>query len=346
MQPGEWRSLADKTHWPGKSDSRTFKNFQYLENADGMGWTQQLVHHKGKLMMCLMRSSNNPIELLLMEANGEFRIDKGPTHYPDGTEIFAGDRRPYGWDAGGGRRPFNRLMQDERYLYFAPKAAKVDMGFMMRTPLDNPGVFERYGIPIGDDQMDTTGNFAMTYVPDWGRFYAFTPGGKLWTWAHGEPKWALIQRFPKSYRPSGYAGIVLWNPIKKELIVGGGQEFGGSPDTGQMVGRITAPMGPLELLPPMEKPDGSKFVYTAAQNKLIPNPVDGSYLHIDTEKRMYRNATIHGRYELVEGLGKAEGYPLGNWEMYAPFHVIPGTEVIAFLTHIKGLVLYRPKAVY
>jgi len=339
MQPGEWRKLADLTEWPGKAGGKSFKGFQIVypidpegtTQADGMGWTQNLVYHEGRLLLLLMRSDHLMRAIIGMEPNGQWwRIDL-----------------PEGFDKGG-RRPFNRLTQDDTYLYFAPKDARTEMGYFIRTPLDNPGVFERYGVPIGDDQMDSTGNFSVTYVPDWGRFYAYTPGGKLWTWTHGESAWTRLGTTPvgeDGLRATGYAGLVMWNDIRKELILVGGQTFGDAPASGHHVARLTEPMGEIQELPNMLKPDGSPLVYTAAENKLIVNPTDGSYIHIDRQKIIYRNSTVGGTYEVYDTIGKEDGWPLGNYELYAPYHVIPHTDVIVFVSHIAGVVLHRLKPI-
>ena len=327
MHPGEWRNLAGLTTWPGKDGGRKFKSFQYVYNgstgADGMGWTQDLVYDNGRLMLVLNRSG---IQRALIGMNSDgawWRLDE-----PEGF-------------VGTDRRPFNKLMQDDEYLYFTPNGCKECMGYFIRTPLDNPGVFEDYGIPIGDDQMDSVGNFAAEYVPEWDRFYAYTPGGKLWTWTHGETEWTLLDRF--RYDLSGYAGVLVWNPVKKELIVAGGQVFGESENLGAGVARITEPMGKMELLPDMEYPDGSPLYYTAAQSRLIVDPRDGSYIQIANNKNIYRNDEAGGTYEYYDSVDQAHGWQLGNYELYTPYAFVPGTDVIVFVSHIRGVVLYRLK---
>ena len=330
MQPGEWRNLSGKTTWPGKAEGRSFKAFQVVGNrdgsrggADGMGWTQDLVYHDGELMLLLMRDSFEHAFIHMASDGTWSRIDD-----------------PTGFEKGG-RRPFNRLMQDDQYLYFAPRDAKVEMGYMIRTPLESPGVFERYGVPIGDDQMDSTGNFAMEYVPEWGRFYAYTPGAKLWTWSHGEPEWTLLARPPRQLRASGYAGLVHWNPLKQELLAVGGQDFGNGETTGHRLFRITEPFGEAEVLSPMFKPTGEPLVYTAAQSKFIVDPRDGTYWKIHPDKSIWRNETAGGQWRQVGSVGYDEDYPLSPWELYAPYAFVPGTDVIVFVSHIEGVVLYR-----
>lgn len=327
MQPGEWRNLAHLTTWPGKDEGRTFKSFQTVNfggsSADGMGWTQPLVYHNGELMCILGRDSSLAV-LMQMDARGVFQRHE---------DVWGG--RPVG------RRPFNRLAQDDTHLYFPPRDSKTVMGYFMRAPLDSPSAFERYGVSIGDDQMDSVGNFAATYVPEWGRFYAYTPGGKIWSWTHGETEWHRHGVMPRNAAGgvlSGYAGLLLWNPIKKELVIAGGQVFGANANTHHMVYRLTEPMGVPELLEDRRYPDGSLMPYRTSIEKLIVDPRDGSYLML-SDNVMYRSETAGGTYALHEDL---TGFrPFGPWEAYCPYAVIPGTDVIAFTSHISGLVLHR-----
>lgn len=332
LEPGEWRNIAHLTTWPGKGDGVSFKDFQYVTSidgsdggADGMGWTQDLVYHEGKLMLLLMRDRFQRA-LMVMEPDGEWWRRN----------------QPEGFDRGG-RRPFNRLTSDGEYLYFFPRhPSRPEMGYMIRTPLDNPGKFERYGIGFGDDQIDTVGSFAATYVAEWDRFFAFTSGGKIWSWSHGERLWFYHGRTPvdeAGARASGYAGVIVYNPVKDELIVMGGQSFGDSPTAGHKVVRLTAPRGDIEPLPDMKKPDGSKLVYTSAQNKLIVDPRDGSYLQLDRKGIMYRNDSAGGTWSVYEDLRDSK--PFGRYELYAPYAHIPGTDVIVFVSHIRGVVLHR-----
>lgn len=333
LQPGEWRNLAHLTTWEGKDRGVSFKGFQTVRRmdgvkggADGMGWTQALVYHRGRLMLLLMRDAFERA-LLVMEPDGRFlRIDQPP-----------------GFDQKSHRRPFNKLTQDDRYLYFSPNIGRDKLGQMIRTPLDDPGVFEPFGIPIGDSQI--LGQFAATYVPEWKRFYAYTPGGKIWSWAPGEAAWRQHARLPadeNGYRLSGYAGLLLWNPVRRELVIAGGQTFGNSPQTSHKVYRITSPDGAPEMLPDRRFPDGSLMPWGSGSSRMLADPRDGSYLLL-TPEFIYRHGCAGGRFELYEDL--RETRPFGNYEAYTPLAVIPGTDVVVFLSHIKGLVLHRLRPV-
>ena len=338
MAPGEWRNLAHLTTWPGKDEGVSFKSFQYVGpinggsgGADGMGWTQQLVEHDGKLMMVLSRSQFERA-LMVMEADGRFwRINQ-----PEGFDSNAGHP--------GGRRPFNRLTQDEDYLYFAPSdSPRTEMGWLIRTPLDSPGVFERVGPPFRDTQVDGVGSFAITYVKEWGRFYAYTPGGKIWSRAPEETEWHLHERLPRNddgRRLSGYAGLLLWNSVKRELAIVGGQNFGSSPRTSYMQYRLTEPFGAPELMADRVGPDGERMLWGSGSSKLIVDPRDGGYLFLKSNV-LYRAPDLASPYTVYEDL--TGSLPFGRYEPYCPFALIPGTDVIAFISHIRGLVLHRLK---
>lgn len=331
LQPGEWRNLADLTRWPGKEDGVSFKDFQYLREidggpngADGMGWTQNLVYHRGKLMMLLMRDHLERA-LMVMEADGRFwRLNQ-----------------PEGFDQKSHRRPFNKLTQDGRYLYYSPNIGQENLGRMIRTPLDAPGRFELYGLPIRDRNM--IGQFAATYVPEWGRFYAYTPGGKLWSWADGEPDWTHhgdLPRDDQGLRLSGYAGLLLWNPVRRELAIVGGQQFGRHTPSSHKVYRITAPLGAPEMLEDRRFPDGRPMPWGSGSSKMVVDPRDGSYLVLRGGV-LYRSPCAGGRFEEYEDL--RETRPFGTYEPYVPLTNLPGTDVVILLSHIRGLILHRLK---
>ncbi|WP_339379906.1 hypothetical protein [Azoarcus taiwanensis] len=338
MAPGEWRNLAHLTTWPGKDEGVSFKSFQYVVpidgesgGADGMGWTQQLVEHDGKLMMILSRSQFERA-LMVMEADGRFwRINQ-----PEGFDSNAGHP--------GGRRPFNRLTKDDDYLYFAPSdSPRTEMGWFIRTPLDNPGVFERVGPSFGDTQVDGVGSFAITYVQEWGRFYAYTPGGKIWSRAPEDNEWHLHERLPRNddgRRLSGYAGLLLWNSVKRELAIVGGQNFGSRLRTSYMQYRMTEPFGAPELMADRVGPDGERMLWGSGSSKLIVDPRDGSYLFLKSNV-LYRAPDLASPYTVYEDL--TGSLPFGRYEPYCPFALVPGTDVIAFISHTQGLVLHRLK---
>lgn len=328
LAPGEWRRVA--TTWPGKDTGRTFKQFQTVStpgggSADGMGWTERLVEHQGELLLPLMRDAFNKA-LAVMDAQGNWKRIEAPA----------------GWSARKERRPFNRWFRDERYAYFSPSDSKTAMGYFLRTPLEDPGVFERYGIPIGDDQMDTVGNFSTCLAHEWGRFFAYTPGGKLYSWADGETAWRdHFSHIPKGERNSGYAGTVIWNPVKREIITIGGQTFGANPDPSYRVLRLTAPDGKAEIFDATFE-DGTPIpAITAGSSRFIVHPVTGEYLMLYRSGVMYRSDdAVH--WTVYEDLTALK--PWGAWEQYCPWVHLSGTpDVLVMVSHIMGVWLHRLK---
>ena len=55
----------------------------------------------------------------------------------------------------------------------------------------------------------------------------------------------------------------------------------------------------------------------------------------------YRNQCAGGTFSIYEDV--RESQPFGRYETYAPVVLVPGTDVVVFLSHIRGLVLHRLK---
>lgn len=322
LAPGEWRRVDTKL----VDESTTFKGMQTVSavppatgSADGMGWTEDLVEYKGTLMLPLMRDTFAKA-LIIMDARGQWvRINTPP-----------------GLNATTQRRPFNRWFRDEVYAYFA-----LSYGEIQRTPLDNPGQFETFGVPIGDGQMDWVGNYAACVAK--GRFWAYTPGGKLRSWAHGEPGWTDIHtHMAKSERPSGYAGSLQYNPVKNEIFAIGGQYFGANPDISYRGWRAdpddhAKPATYFEA----RLEDGTPIAgLTSAQTRLLYHARTGEYLMLHHDGRMYRSETgeVWRPYEDLTTLK-----PWGRYEQYCPWTYLENTDVIAMVSHIMGVWLHKVK---
>ena len=337
MQPGEWRNIAHLTTWPGKDDGRTFFAFQRVSGtasdgsgvADGIGWTQRLVYHKGGLLILAMRDAS-PVGLIGMHPDGTFwRVDA-----------------PEGFEGPGGRRPFNRLTQDTTHVYFSITrgVTKEDHGRTLRTPLDNPGVFEDSGHHgFGQSNIDSVGNHAILWVEEWGRFYGYTPGGRIWTRTPEDDGWTDLGRTPYdgTCRASGYAGEIAYNPIEDEVIFIGGQHFGSPRGCGTKWVRLQEPLGEIEALPDLPEINGEQLRYTSAQGKIFVDPRDGAYLLQVGRERIYRASNALADWTLYIDLYEDAGKPFHFYDSYAPLALIPGTDVYVFLSHIRGVVLHR-----
>jgi hypothetical protein len=320
LQPGEWRQV--ETTWPGKDTGTTFKSWQYVEVADGMGWSERLVEYHGTLLFPLMRDKP-PTALMVMSADGQWRRIE----------------HPEGWSrTDGERRPFNRHFRDATYFYWAPSDLKTAMGYTLRTRLDSPGVFERYGLPIGDSQMDTVGNFSMC-LSGWGRFFAYTPGGKLRSWAEGEPAWREHSTaIPKAERASGYAGTVIWHPLRGEIFAIGGQTFGDNIDQSDRIQVVRAPDAPSVPLRAV-LPDGSPMLgVRSAQCRFLPHPTRPEYLCIYNDGVLYRSTTGE-QWTVYQDLRDLK--PWGAYEQYIPWTRLGDTDVIVAVSHIRGVWLHR-----
>lgn len=326
LSPGEWRRVPT-TIPPEYQD---FKGFQYVlaippatGGADGMGWTERLIEYKGTLMLPLMRDAFEK-SLIIMDATGRWH------------KI----RQPEGWSVTKSeRRPFNRWFRDDEYAYFAPADAKIEMGYTLRTPLESPGAFERYGIAIGDSGMDTVGNFSMCKA--WGRFWAYTPGGRLRSWAEGEAAWSdNYSHIPKIECNSGYAGTVIYNPVRDEVIAIGGQTFGDNPDVSYRGLRVSAPGAVSERFDAKFEDGRYVSALRAADDRLLHHARTGEYLMLYQDGRMYRSETGEV-WRLYEDLTAVK--PWGAWEQYCPWTYLENTDVIVMVSHIEGVWLHKIK---
>lgn len=288
-----------------------------------MGWTERIVLHDGELMLLLMRDAFEK-SFIRMDRNG----------------VWSKVRQPEGVPLGFNRRAFNRVFQDSEFMYFSPAdSTKTAMGYMLRTPLNNPGVFERFGIPIGDDQMDTVGNFASNYSPEWGRFLAFTPGGKVWSWSPGDAQWKRHDdNVPSNNSPSGYAGTILWNPVRHEALAIGGQSFGSTADLSHKVLVLRDPSGQVEQPFDAKLPDGSLMTaITSGSSRFLVHPTTGEYWCLYRDGCIYRSETGE-HWALYQDTNPFK--PFGRYELYCPMTWLT-PDVIVGVSHIKGVFLHR-----
>lgn len=325
LQPGEWRRVP--TVLPAGKE--TFKSFQTVStpgagSADGMGWTERLVEYEGTLMLPLMRDTFGKA-LALMDVDGNWRrLEK-----------------PAGWTSKSERRPFNRWFAYAGYVHFAnSNGTKTLIGTTLRSPVNSPGVFEPYGIPVGDDQFDTVGNFSM--CEGWGRHWVYSPGGKLRSWAEGETAWHNhAGHIPTALRNSGYAGTVIFNPVKDAVIALGGQHFGDNPDISYRVLKVDSPLGDAEIFDAVFEDGSLVREITAASSRFTYHPITGEWL------MLYRNGVMYYSddarvWKVYEDLTKLK--PWGAYEKYCPWtHLGNRPDVLVMVSHIEGVWLHRLK---
>lgn len=331
LAPGEWRAVP--TTLPDGSVAGNMINFLLVRradgyNVDGMGWTDTLVYHRGTLLIPLMRDDRERA-LVVMSADGKWSRFENVGLQPN-------RRIPE-------RRPYNRWDSDGTYAYFLPRLG-AQTGALTRTPLDNPGEFELWGPGIGDTQTNNAPS--MCYADAWERFFVFTAGndrqggGKVYSRHRDDLS-------PKSWHYHGRAGgsgtgaRCLWNPVRKELLVGGGQVFGKNAKTGNRFAVISEPLGATQLLDPWFKPDGSPLEYAAGSRRLIYHPVSGDYLLFDFRDKTFYIGNGRDPWQIYERFSDPNVGPFGAYGHYTAVDVLPGTDVLVFVSQHRGVFLHR-----
>lgn len=332
LAPGEWRAVP--TRLPDGTVAGNMIEFLRVRhptgyNVDGMGWTDTLVYHKGSILIPLMRDDRERA-LAIMSPEGQWsRIEN--------AGLQPNPKMPE-------RRPYNRWDSDETYAYFLPRFSSERTGELTRTRLDSPGEFELWGPGIGDTQTNNAPS--MCYSDLWKRFFVFTSGADR----HGGGKVYSRQRDdvgPRAWLLHGRAGgsgtgaRCLWNPVRKELLVGGGQVFGKNPQTGHLFAVITEPLGEPQRLDPWLKPDGTPLNYKANDRRLTYHPISGEYMFLNFPDRTFYIGDGRGPWRVYERFSEQEFGPFGPYGYYVPLDVLPGTDVLLFVSQHRGVILHR-----
>lgn len=332
LAPGEWRSVP--TTLPDGTRAGNMINFLLVRrsdgyNVDGMGWTDTLVYHKGSILIPLMRDDRERA-LAIMDPDGQWSRLENVGLQPN--------------PAMQERRPYNRWDSDETYAYFLPRFSSERTGELTRTPLDHPGKFELWGPGIGDTQTNNAPS--MCYSDEWKRFFVFTAGsdrqggGKVYS-RHRDDVSPNAWHFHGHAGGSGTGARCIWNPIRRELLVGGGQVFGKNPQTGNRFAVITEPIGKTKLLDPWRAPNGTPLVYTAASRRLTYHPLTGDYLFFSFKEKTIFIGDGRSKWRVYEFFPDKNVGPFGVYGYYAPVDIIPGTDVLVFVSQHKGVILHR-----
>lgn len=334
LKPGEWRPVP--TYLPDGTEVGNMMNFLLVRradgyNVDGMGWTDTLVYHKGSILIPLMRDDRERA-LAIMSPEGRWsRLEN--------VGLQPNPKMPE-------RRPYNRWDSDETYAYFLPRFSSERTGELTRTPLDNPGEFELWGPGIGDTQTNNAPS--MCYSDEWRRFFVFTAGkdslggGKVYS-RHRDDVSAKAWHLHGRAGGSGTGARCIWNPVRRELLVGGGQIFGNNAQTGHLFAVITEPMGETKRLDPWLTPDGKPLIYTAASRRIIYHPVSGEYLLFSFKDKTIYIGDGRSPWRIYETFPDQGVGPFGHYGYYAPVDVIPGTDVLVFVSQHRGVILHRVK---
>lgn len=334
LKPGEWRPVP--TLLPDGTQVGNMINFLRVRradgyNVDGMGWTDTLVYHKGSILIPLMRDDRERA-LAIMSPDGKWTRLENVALQPNPKMAE--------------RRPYNRWDSDGSYAYFLPRFSSERTGELTRTPLDKPGEFELWGPGIGDSQTNNAPS--MCYADDWKRFFVFTAGndrqggGKVYSRDRddlGPTAWHYHGRAGGS----GTGARCIWNPVRKELLVGGGQVFGKNAETGNLFAVVAEPLGDTQLLPPWLKPDGTPLTYNASNRRITYHPISGEYLFFAFADKAFYIGDGRAPWRVYDEFQDAGVGPFGPYGYYAPVDVLPGTDVLVFVSQHRGVILHRVK---
>ncbi len=330
MSPGEWRALPSTVD--GRPfDSSVFDVYPGPNNTpsqgaiEGLGWTDMLVYYKGTITVPLMRERLDAMARMDLE---------GAWHRTE--DVIFNPERP----RAGNRRPFNRWCDGhDGFIYHLPTyetERRTQTGKLARTPIDNPGTFTLVGESMNDNQMNQSGDVALSYAPPWERFLANTTGGKIYTRARSGGPWRLHGRTGSS----GVAGVIIYNPLRDEVMAGGGITTNDT--TGEHFAYLSGPDADAVRLPPFVDEAGNTLVYTAASRRLTVNPATGEYLLYSHEDWTIFRGDGRGPWKVYEKFDKRGG-PLGTYGYYCPVEPLYKYKTLLWLSNDRGLVLHKVK---
>jgi len=183
------------------------------------------------------------------------------------------------------------------------------------------------------------GNFSMCKA--WGRFWVYSAGGRLRSWAEGETVWDNnYSHIPSDQRNSGYAGTVIYNPIRDEIITIGGQPFGDNEDVSYRCLRVRGVDARSEPFQACWENGEPVKAITSGSSRFLHHARTGEYLMLYRDGRMYRSETgeVWRPYEDLTTLK-----PWGQYELYCPWTYLENTDVIVMVSHVRGVWLHKIK---
>lgn len=331
LSPGEWRPVP--TTLPDGTEVGNMMKFLLVRhasgyNVDGMGWTDTIVYHRGSILIPLMRDDRERA-LAIMSPDGRWSRRENVALQPN-------PKIPE-------RRPYNRWDSDGKYAYFLPRLGE-RIGMLSRTRLDNPGDFELWGPGIGDTQTDNAPS--MCFSDEWERFFVFTAGadkhggGKVYS-RHRDDVGPNAWHYHGRAGGSGTGARCIWNPVRKEILVGGGQVFGKNPQTGNFFAVITEPLGATKRLDPWFKPDGEPLIYKASDRRITYHPTSGDYIILYYPDKTFYIGDGREPWRIYARFPDESFGPFGKYGYYTAVEVIPGTDVLVFVSQHRGVILHR-----
>ena len=367
MSPGDWRSIETRTP-DGSTDRLNLLDVQFCEGGElvdrstiGNGWMDSFAYDP----------ESQSFWALLMRDNSEKKLV-----WLDSDLRWHAVSMPWGDDCSNNRRPFNRLMLVDGYLYWQPArwgASRTHVGRFRRAPIapylagETDVRWEDYGVGIGITSIGQNGDYAFEWFPEMQAFIAFLPGsggldrwpanvahteegiaqnknfrGRLWYWRPGDPAWTYLGR---TYA-EGYRGRLLYNPIRGEMLIGPGGYFGSGRHPHDEFAKITAD-GEIVLLDRAvpEGTQGKSVRYHTAWSNLTYDPVTGDYLWWNYEQQtMWRSPT--GRewrvYEDFDGVQfRGGGGLFGADSIGIQVNPVPGTDLLIWFDRYRGVLLHR-----
>lgn len=389
MNPGEWRYVETE-------NTPSFRTaFCPLDDPDAgstyaLGWTDYFVYD----------SATQSFWALGMRETSEKRL-----FFMDKNLVW-NDLRVSADECRRDRRPFNRLTTADGYLYW-PSSNTLDdggdnsRGHLLRAPVsaflngETDVTWDVFSPGLGIGNMNSTGDFAVEHFPEMGGWVFFgrrsgsrepipfsqeghTEEGeslqKSWFaqvrfFKPGDNEWTF---FDRTYSAQ-YAGRLLYNPLKKEVLIAPGNEFSSHEEQDaplQEWAVITAEGGDNDLveyggdgpIPRVKKLDRQVGLddelpnYTPRYSNLTYHPATGDYIwwHRGEEKMWTSGDGKHwSLYEDFENL-EPPLFPetvskfMGSGGLfgasgYIQMNPVPGTDLLIFFDPYRGVILHRLK---
>lgn len=302
------------------------------------------------------------------------------------------------------RRPFNRLSLVDGYLYWPSSVSgngRASIGQLKRAPIEpylagkTDVAWERVSDGFGINNMNATGDFSVTWFPDLGGWVfvgrnsgSSTPEpysqeghteegeqlGKYW-YARAmflrPPSQEWIQ-FDRVYSGQ-YQGHLLYNPVKRQVLVAPGREFGGS-RSGSSPNREWAIIhhdggdnrlvrhpddGPTPWVEKLDRPVGDDFElpdYSVRHGTISYDPRNGDYLWWNRAREKIWRSEDGKHWTVYEDFSDmpSDRFPedrvrfrrgggLFGATGYVQMNAIPGTDLLLFVDPDRGLILHRMK---
>lgn len=352
LAPGEFRPV-ETTFPPGIDDIVGMLSTTWFDpdqsGTYGLGWSgrQMFDSNTGRLVVILQRS-NHPTSVVWLEPDLSWT---GWVPGPDSPLYNA-----------GGRRPYERLMQANGYVYFSPATPRIDdpngpsggraVGRLIRAPFTDPTAWEETGVYANRHYAQEVGSYSSEWHPDIGKFVLYIQAGpypepNVLLWGEGDSEWVPAPSHPDHEGPvgrtrsSGYIGTTLYNPFHKEVLIYGGSSTypsGADPQYESWMYTIDA-QGRFQAHGP------TGVDYRAGGKRLTYNPVTGDYLLLDYQAlKLWQGDPVRGKpWTLLHDWTDVDSWrrPFGRYQNWHGVTPLPGTDVLIWRDQYRGVILHR-----